>query len=237
MSDLLRSVQGLDQLVLLYLPRASSYAASKERTAHPWRSWPPRLRELHLNGGFSKYNLPFLLKIPPTTSHLWLTNCPPPAKELVTLFFNEKGPQLETLHVALPRRRQTNVEIMFAISRQCTQVRNLSLDIELIGADWSSPWRPKTFYSFPCVERLEVGCLEGHESEYAEHVNHMSAYLYSEKLPKLRKLLIHRDLRWTSSKASSQQVAEMNDLLKAMAREDGEDARIPEHEAGVILFG
>lgn len=237
MSDLLRSIQGLDQLVLLYLPRASSYAASKERTAHTCKTWPPHLRELHLNGGFSNYNLPFLLNIPPSTSELWLTNCPPPATELIKLFFDEKGPQLQTLHVALPASRHTNSDIMFAISHPCTQVRNLSVNIELIGDSWKSRYRPTTFYSFPNVERLEIGCLEGHDNEFTGYVSDMCAYLYSEELPKLRKLLIHRYLRWTSSEAGSLQVGEMNDLLKALAREDGEDAEIPEHEAGVILYG
>lgn len=238
MSDLLRSIQGLHGLVLLYLPRAYSYAASIQGVSNPCTVWPSGMRAIHINGGFNQANMRYLRSLPPSTSELWLEHCPRPAPELVKLFFTEKGSQLETLHVTIPTKRYVNSGIMFDISQGCGNVRNLCVNIELIGDRWGRRVVPETFYLFPSVERLEIGCLDDYDDVFLEGcLDNMSAYLFSERLPKLRNLLIHRRLRWMDSEARADQVAEMNELLKALACEDGEGSKISEDEAGVVIFG
>lgn len=117
-------------------------------------------------------------------------------------------------------------------------MRNLSINIEVIGNTWGEHVVPDSFHLFPLIERLEIGCLEDHDDAFSDHcLENMSAYLFSEALPKLRILRIHWRLRWNSSQAKLRQIDEMDNLLKALAREDGEGAEITEDMAGVLFFG
>ncbi len=129
-----------------------------------------------------------------------------------------------------------NSTIMSAISQGCCNVRNLYVNIELIGYKWGSHLAPETFYPFPSVERLEIGRLEDYDDGFLDWcLENMSAYLFSEALPKLRILKCQWRLRWADGEVRSQQIAEMDDLLKALAREDGEGAAISEDQAGVLF--
>ena len=239
MSDLLRSIRGLDKLVLLYLPRAFAYVASKEQTTNQCTTWPANLREVHLNGGFKIDNQSSLKSLPPSVTDLWIENCPRPASDFMRLFFDAKGSQLESLHVTLLTRRYFHSMIIFdIIAQSCGNLRSLSVNIELFENSWGVDVALGTAFSFPCVERLDLKCLIEHDDEYLDRcLNFISGFLFSEKVPKLRKLLVDRKLRWTGSEVRSRQTAEMNELLKALAREDGERAEIPEDQAGVVFFG
>jgi len=53
----------------------------------------------------------------------------------------------------------------------------------------------------------------------------------------VRKLGISKKLGWTDKKSDQVTIRDIDDLLKAMAREDGVDAEIGEDEAGVLMFG
>ena len=54
---------------------------------------------------------------------------------------------------------------------------------------------------------------------------------------RVRRVRVHRRLGWTATKEGKKQIKEVDELLKALAREDGASAVIDENEAGVVLFG
>ena len=238
MPDLLRSIRDLPKLVLLYLPRASSTSSPHKGRRDIFLQWPVNLRELHLNGAFNENNGPFLCSIPPSVSHLWIENCPRPMPSLVKDVLLAKGPQLEYLRVGLPERKYINSIIISYVTLACENLLHLSVNIEFLSAMWDEH-RLGNEGSFDTIEVLDINCREEHDHIYLDEcVTKISSLLFDGKLPKLRRLLIHRKLRWTDhSEYRTQQVAEMNDLMKALAREEGEGARVLESEAGVIIFG
>ncbi len=54
---------------------------------------------------------------------------------------------------------------------------------------------------------------------------------------RVRKVRAHRRLGWTATEEGREEVRELDELLKALAREDGANAEIEEADAGVVLFG
>lgn len=54
---------------------------------------------------------------------------------------------------------------------------------------------------------------------------------------RVRKVRVHRRLDWAATKESKRQMKDLDELLKALAREDGDNAEIKEADAGVVLFG
>lgn len=239
MSDLLRSIKALEKLTRLHLPRASSYAVNKDGRSDLYRAWPPNLRELHLNGGFNWSNLNVLWTFPTSVSHLWIEHCPHRRDDLlIKRFFEFKGSQLTYLSISFPPKRTLNSAVVASIARSCESLLHLNINIEMLEDMWEDELSIVNEPSLPTVECLEIGCLEEHSDEFLIWtLIKMSGFLFSEKVPKLRRLLIHRKLKWTGSEARARNVAEMNELLKALAREDGEVARVSENEAGVVLFG
>ena len=238
MSDLLRSIQHLDRLVLLYLPRASSYATSKQRVTKLCAIWPTNLRELHLNGGFIESNYIFLQNLPPRLSALWFENCPRLSLEFVKPFFDAKGAQLDYLRIGLPARCLSS-EIMPSVARNCTYLRHLSVNIEILDNCWDGIFFGRGL-CFSSVERLDLDCLEDHnDDDLDKYLVGLSDCLHNPDtgLPSLRKLMIHRKLKWAEKKLRLPALAEIDDLLKALAREDDEDAHISEDEAGLGFFG
>ena len=239
MSDLLRSMQSLDRLVLLYLPRASSYAASKQRGTNLCTTWPINLRELHFNGGFVENNNIFVHSLPPSVSALWFEHCPRLHLRFVMPFFDAKGAQLDYLRISLPAR-SLNAEIMDCIARSCGFLLHLSINIEILDHHWQGLSSLGLGSTFPRVQCLEIDRLEEHDDDdLGAYLANLSDRLYNGDIefPSLRRLLVHRKLKWTNSELRSKYVAEINDLLKALAQEDGEGAQICEDKAGVILFG
>ncbi len=53
----------------------------------------------------------------------------------------------------------------------------------------------------------------------------------------VRKVHVHRRLGWTATESGREELKELDELLKALAREDGANAEIEEADAGVVLFG
>lgn len=221
----------------MHLPRAFSNAAAGNHRSDPCTQWPPNLKVIHVNGGFNDHDIKYLTSLPPSTSEVWLEHCPVPTTESANHFFVNMGGQLETLHVTMPERKYRNW-ILMGLLLDCHNLRNLSINIEVIGNNWGEQVVPESFHSFPFIERLEIGCLDDHDDEFSYHsLDNMSAYLFSEALPKLRILKIHWRLRWNSNQTKLRRVDEMDNLLKALAREDGEGANISEDTAGVLFFG
>ena len=58
-----------------------------------------------------------------------------------------------------------------------------------------------------------------------------------EGFGRVRKVRVHRRLGWTATRGGQKRIMDVDELLKAFAREDGDNAAINENEAGVVLFG
>lgn len=233
LSDLLRSISKLDKLQVLHLPRAST-STMVDRAAF-CDIWPPNLKVLHANGGFNEQNEGRLNNLPSSVTHLWIENCPRPTRKLVQSFFTAKGAQFTFLRVGLRSRRVFLGNFASCIGSRCQNLLHLSINLETLSDAFEDAEDPAL--KFATFEQLDIDCLEEHDDEELQWcLTQMSYLLFSEKMPRLRKLSIHRNLRWTASKAMSIQVDEINDLLKALAREDTA-GNIPEGSAGVFLHG
>ena len=81
-----------------------------------------------------------------------------------------------------------------------------------------------------CFEPAE--CINFHPNYIADMI------VGSEgKFSKLRKLGVHKKLGWTKTLTDIEGIREIHEFLKALAREDGDDAEISEDDAGVVFFG
>ncbi len=64
-----------------------------------------------------------------------------------------------------------------------------------------------------------------------------AAIAYDNGFGRVRKIRVHRRLGWAATEEGKEQMKDLDELLKALAREDGANAEIKEGDAGVVLFG
>ena len=73
-------------------------------------------------------------------------------------------------------------------------------------------------------------------SKLSEMLTKLNESIFANTMPRLRKLGVSRRLRWTGQHDDEVQIAEIDNLLKALALEDGDSAEIPEADAGVVFI-
>lgn len=198
--------------------------------------WPPKVEEIHLNGAISFRNVPYLICIPNSTTRLRIESflfLPP---SVLGTVFDHIGSHLRYLHID----RWSGVDpirpLLSVIHEGCPKLTHLRIVVEhffCIGT-LDNPYKEQV----PPYHRLDLFCEEydPYSNDYSELLQVMVSLVYHEKLPNLRKLGIDRRLGWTGVSENEAQVSDLDQLLKALARED-ENALIPEAEAGVVILG
>ena len=86
------------------------------------------------------------------------------------------------------------------------------------------------------LQQLDLDCFDPADCDLFTAADLWCA-LCDEGLGIVRKVRVHRRLGWTATKEGKKRMNDVDELLKALAREDGVNAAIDETEAGVILFG
>ncbi len=245
---LLRSIQNLDRLVTLHLPRAASRATSIHQGSEPSAKWPENLRELHFNGNFFEDNSRFLNTILPSTSVMYIEQSLCPSHQLLESFFEKKGSQLQFLRLGISQQQadQYHADLMFfqVLGYHCVHVQHLSMNLELIVENWQLVFplytKGELQPPFSSVKVLEIDCLSNSDDWISNtNLQKLSDIIFdpSTMPPKLRKILLHKKLNWTAPKLKSHILADIDSFFKALAREDGENAWISENEAGVAFLG
>ena len=85
------------------------------------------------------------------------------------------------------------------------------------------------------VRVLDLDCFDQSISEFETSI--LWHAIDSGVFQNLRKVRLSKRLGWTDTERGKRGVREIDDLLKALAREDGSGAEIEEADAGVVLFG
>ena len=232
MNDLLRSTSHLSKLESLHLPRSSVQEQSRKNP--PDCEWPSKLSRLYVSG-LARFNtLPYFKSLPPSLSHLSLQNLPHMHEWCISakidsirhnLHYLIVLAPLQSLQIALPKPGNYFLDL-------CPHLTYLKISVDLID---------DTFFvcnlnnNPPSLTRLDLHCFDPAESQ---NITPASVYnaLGNDLFTKVRIVGAHRLLEWHTRTDYQQDMFDMDDLLKALAREDGPKGSISEKEAGSVFF-
>lgn len=238
MSDLLRSLSGLSKLETLYLPRSSAYEASRNAVKY---DWPSRLRDLHISGGVRDESTLYLSTLPPSVTRLSIGNCPHLSMLSLRPLLQAKGSQLRYLEIVAPiPALELGHKPLNNVMDMVPNLRHLKISLDFLAPIFFTPSasNPDACQS---LRRLDLDCFDPGECSFITLEQVWQGFDWAEgkdgKFNKVRKLGISNKLGWADRKSDKATIQEIDELLKAMAREDGVNAEIGEDEAGVLMFG
>lgn len=87
------------------------------------------------------------------------------------------------------------------------------------------------------LKQFDLDCFDPADCDNFNPDDLWAAIAYDSGFGRVRKVRIHRRLAWTATEEKNGKVKDVDELLKALAREDGVNADIKEVDAGVMLFG
>ena len=148
-----------------------------------------------------------------------------------------KGSQLRHLEIVAPipalcqGHKPLNSYMMYL-----PNVLHLKISLDFISASFLLP-ESDSEDLYP-LRQLDLDCFDPADCD-AFTASDLAYAICDEGygFGRLRRVRVHRRLGWTSTKEGKKQIKEVDELLKALAREDGASAAIDENEAGVVLFG
>lgn len=198
--------------------------------------WPATLRELHISGGIHDEPLASLSSLPPSLSSLSIGNCPHLSILSIGRILQIKGPQLHHLEIVAPIPALTQDHK--PLSGYMEYVPNLVyLKISLDFVSRSVLLSENDKEDQYSLRQLDLDCFDPEETDLFTAYDVWAAIAYDRGFGRVRKVRVHRRLGWVATDEGLEQVKELDLLLKALAREDGDDAEIKEADAGVVLFG
>ena len=87
------------------------------------------------------------------------------------------------------------------------------------------------------MKQLDLDCFDPANCDSFTTYDLWVAIAYDGGFGRVRKVRVHRRLEWAATEEGKEQVKDLDELLKALAREDGANAEMKEADAGVVLFG
>lgn len=193
------------------------------------------MQEVHLNAAIRRENTVYLETLPSSLTHLAVDDLPShlEVSGLPSILENVKD-SLIYLRIAL--RRATlrfhliQLDVSF-FSYPC--LRHLHVNVELFLIHRFEQLAPPSFVRLD----LDILSTDYDSAEHSAMLATVVEWIFAGIMPNLRKLGIARGLHWMQREEDAAQVAEIDEFLKALAREDGASAQIPEVDAGVVVFG
>lgn len=233
MIDLLRSTSLLPKLESLHLPRSSAHDASKDLMTC---TWPATLRELHISGGIHDEALVSLGSLPPSLSRLRIGNCPHLSIFSIGNLLQTKGPQLQHLEIIAPiPALSRNPTSLSDYMKHLPNLLYLKISLDFVWRSIFPNSEREEGDHYP-LKQIDIDCFDPTECEF--YASDLWAVTdCKSRFGRVRKVGIHRRLGWTDTSEGKEQVRDLDDLLKALAREDGPNADVKEVDAGVVLFG
>lgn len=238
MSDLLRTLSALSKLDTLHLPRSSTHEASRDVMRH---NWPAKLRDLHISGGVRDESTLCLSTLPPSVTRLSISSCPHLSMLAIRPLLQEIGAQLQYLEIVAPiPALALGHKPLNGVMDMVPNLRYLKISLDFLGPVFFTPSasNPNACQS---LRRLDLDCFDPAECGFITLEQVWQGFDWAEgkdgKFKTVRKLGISKKLGWAEKKRDKATIEEIDDLLKAMAREDGADAEIGDDQAGVLMFG
>ena len=212
--------------------RSSAHDASKDLLTC---TWPTTLRELHISGGIHDEALVSLGSLPSSLSRLRIGNCPHLSTVSIGNLLQTKGPQLQHLEIIAPiPALSRNPTSLSDYLKHVPNLLYLKISLDFV---WHSNFPSERVEGdrYP-LKQIDIDCFDPGECEL--YASDLWAVIASEsRFGRVRKVGIHRRLGWADTREGKEQVKDLDDLLKALAREDGPNAEVKEVDAGVVLFG
>lgn len=87
------------------------------------------------------------------------------------------------------------------------------------------------------LRQLELDCFDPACCDDFTAYDIWAGIAYDSGFGRVRKVRVHRRLEWAATEEGREQVKDLDELLKALAREDGANAEVKEDDAGVVFFG
>ena len=224
-------------LVAVLTGDVTTARSSAQDTSRDLRScsWPAKLRELHISGGIHDEPLVSLSTLPPTLSSLSIGNCPHLSMLSIGNILKNKGSQLRHLEIVAPI--PSLAQDHKPLSSYMIHLPNL-LHLK-ISLDFISPsflLLEKDREDLYPLRQLDLDCFDPADCD-AFTATDLWGAICDEGFGRVRKVRVHRRLGWTATKEGKKRIKDVDELLKALAREDGANAAIDENEAGVVIFG
>ena len=236
--DLRRSLSMLGRLEYLGYPRSGI-----TWTEAFLDSIPLLVKELYVSGGLQDGLLLHSLDDrlsnvnQPSLTHLTLGNCPKLTYNAVRAILENYSMNLEIFRLEAPMSalRHEALDGVFAF---LGSLRHLSIPVDYITDRffWEDYGRSKE--NPYLLETIELDCVYPAGNQ-AEAINSDLIWdaVADGAFGRLRRVGLHRRLERPVVTGLGENSEELNQLLKALAREDGEQARYPEDRAGVWIFG
>lgn len=199
-------------------------------------NWPATLRELHISGGIHDGPLMSLTTLPPSLSRLSIENCPHLSMVSIGSILRNKGSQLHHLEIVAPIPALTyDHKPLSGYMEHVPNLLYLKISLDFVSRSFLLSDNDKG-EQYP-LRQLDLDCFDPADCDTFTAYDVWAAIAYDSRFGRVRKVRVHRRLGWAATKEGKEQVKDLDDLLKALAREDGANAEIQEADAGVVLFG
>lgn len=233
MTDLLRSISLLPMLESLCLPRSSAQDANRELKSC---SWPSKLHRLHISGGIRDTSLISLNTLPPSLSQLVIGNCPHLSMASIGNILKTKGSQLHHLEILAPIPALTQgFKPLVGFMDHVPSLRYLKISFDFLDSSFLL-LEDVEGNPYP-LRQLDLDCFDPADCDAFYAYDLWLAITTFGRFRGIRKVRVHRRLRWAATKEEKEHLKDLDELLKALAREDGANAEISEADAGVLFFG
>lgn len=200
--------------------------------------WPPRLKALRVAGIFDDTVLDHFQSLPNSLTSLTLYSCPrltlPPVRSLTTAL----GGSLESLYLGLPGLQSGCEDLVKWLDHLPNLKRLYALEFwSFIPVDLSylstsnfglgNP-HPLKCFELDCSRLIGLQDYEWNDSQY----DLLWSLVDEGFLGNLRNVKWYHRRDATIPKCVARAIRDLDELLRALAREDGENARIGEEDAG-----
>lgn len=234
-SDLARSFKNMIQLGFLSMPRAGKIGLI------PFiESFPPNLRECHLNCGLQSNDYRPVHGIPPTQPNLTVTrlvlqDCLSQMSPLGFWGLVTCLPNLDYLKLGPPTAKR-GIFLVGDLILSLNHLQYLHIPIDFVGRGffWGQHVRSRENPSSLVTVELDRGFPL--DQEETIDIDSIWDAVTEGAFPNLRRIGLHRSLDSSAITGLGESAEELDQLLKAFAREDGDQAKCTEDLAGVYTF-
>lgn len=202
-------------------------------------TWPPRLKALEVSGTLTDEALAYLHLLPDSLTSFTIYNAPRVSPTSLKALIGVLGHDLEYLHVG-PRTLEHGSERISEWLLCLPKLKQLRLcqPSFYFGYELDIPDRHSPIYNahnLHPLERLELDCRAlGSSSDHDPESNYGGIFGLVDDgyLGRLRQVTYVQSSDAGLTRYDRQIVHELDDFLRALAREDGENASIKENQAG-----
>lgn len=177
-----------------------------------------------------------LSTLPPSLSRLSIGNCPHLSMTSIGTILKTKGSQLNQLEIVAPiPALARDHKPLSGYMEYVPNLLYLKISLDFVSRSFLLSENDQGD-QYP-LRQLDLDCFDPADCDAFTAYDLWTAIAYDSGFGRIRKVRVHRKLGWAATEEGNEQVKDLDELLKALAREDGANAKIKEADAGVVLFG